>query len=464
MTKPELDLIAAIASAPEGSGRGIIRISGVGAVTAIDRLFSPNDPNWTQESGPRRWNGTFRLPPQSGSDAADSRESSIPAAVYHWPSHRSYTGEPLIEIHAPGSTVLLQRMLSEIFVRGVRPARRGEFTLRAFLAGKIDLVQAEGVLGTIDARDSDELKRALSQLAGGISRGVVEMRSDLLNLLADLEAGLDFTDEGLTFVSREDVLRRIDDALGYLQKLRLQAEERLWSRELPRVVITGPTNAGKSTLFNSLVGEEAAIVSAEAGTTRDLVSKEVCWEGVALRLVDSAGDEAAPSKQVADGLRLRDEELLRATVVLLCGDWKGDLSIGIPGVNEARTIRVRTKTDLQKPENIFLTEQKPSNIVSVSAKLGEGIVELRSAVVAQIRRRNEGEESLIGTTAARCRHSLEQGIEGLVRAKELVLSGEGDEFVTQELRLSLEGLGEITGEVYTDDLLDRIFSRFCIGK
>jgi len=140
------------------------------------------------------------------------------------------------------------------------------------------------------------------------------------------------------------------------------------------------------------------------------------------------------------------------------------LSVGIPGVNEARTIRVRTKTDLQKPENIFLIEQKPSNIVSVSAKLGEGIVELRSAVVAQIRRRNEGEESLIGTTAARCRHSLEQGIEGLVRAKELVLSGEGDEFVTQELRLALEGLGEITGEVYTEDLLDRIFSRFCIGK
>ncbi|MCA9092631.1 MAG: 50S ribosome-binding GTPase [Planctomycetaceae bacterium] len=464
MTKPELDLIAAIASAPEGSGRGIIRISGLGAATAIHELFSPDDPNWTQETSPRRWNGTFRLTAQSGSDAAGSCESSIPVAVYHWPSHRSYTGEPLIEIHAPGSPVLLERMLSGIFVRGVRPARRGEFTLRAFLAGKIDLVQAEGVLGTIDARDSDELKRALSQLAGGISRGFVEMRNDLLNLLADLEAGLDFTDEGLTFVTREDVLRRMDDALGYLQKLRLQAEERLWSRELPTVVITGPTNAGKSTLFNALAGEEAAIVSAEAGTTRDLVSRDVCWEGVALKLIDSAGDEAAPSVQVADGLRLRDEELQGATVVLICGDLKEELSFGIPGIDEAHTIQVRTKTDLQPPENLFLTEQKSTGVVSVSAKLGEGIVELRSAVLAQIRRRNEGEESLIGTTAARCRHSLDHGIEGLLRAKELVVSGEGDEFVTQELRMALEGLGEITGEVYTEDLLDRIFSRFCIGK
>lgn len=463
MKRPDFELIAAMASAPGSSGRGIIRISGVGAAQSIENLFEADDPEWSRTTSARRCSGKFLLTRES-----DQVEFPIPVAVYFWPTRQSYTGEPLVEIHAPGSPVLLERMLSQIFSQGVRPAQRGEFTLRAFLAGKIDLVQAEGVLGTIDARDSEELQRALSQLAGGISRGFVEMRHDLLNLLADLEAGLDFTDEGLTFVSQEVVLQRMDAATDYLRKLLTQASQRFWNRDLPRVVIIGPTNAGKSTLFNALIGDMAAIVSAQPGTTRDLVSRDVCWEGVSLKLIDSAGEETAPSEQVADGLKLRDTELQGAEVILRCepiSEANLEKKVGSQGLeNPPNQLRVLTKTDLIPPSHpSLLTPPKPLEFLTVSAHSGNGISQLRSAILEKLRK-TESTETLIGTTAARCRQSLEQGIEGLVQARELALQQAGDELVTQELRLALEGLGEVTGEVYTEDLLDRIFSRFCIGK
>ncbi len=460
------DTIVAVASAAGGGARGIIRVSGRGVTEIIGPLFQADDPLWTEANGARRWTGHWGEP-------------GVPVAVYFWPDERSYTGERLAEIHVPGSSVLLERMLGEILAQGGRAARRGEFTLRAFLAGKLDLVQAEGVLGVIEATDADELGRGLAQLAGGISKGLTGVRQDLLNLLADLEAGLDFTDEGLTFVPAEEVLRRMDSGIRYLEKLLAQSANRFTSGELPEVMIVGPANAGKSTLFNVLAGVGAAIVSAHPGTTRDLISREVIFstgrtsgrkEGsgeLCVRLFDSAGEEAEAAELIRTGLALRDEQLRRARLILRCRraeEWPATGErLTDAGFPEERTIRIATQCDRLTEGSEAEKRLKSSGILTISALTGVGMQDLIRAIGERIQGVS-GEEQLLGTTAARCRHSLQSAIENLERAQGLTAEGAGDELVTEELRGALQSLGEVTGEVSTDDVLDRIFSRFCIGK
>ncbi len=185
---------------------------------------------------------------------------------------RSYTGQPLVEIHAPGSPPLLEAVLARSFEAGVRPAHPGELTLRAFLAGRMDLLQAEAVLGVIDAAGEDTLAIALRQLAGGISGRMSQVRGDLIDLLADLEAGLDFVEDGIEFVSRDDLAARIGRAQSTIGELLAQCQSRAQSQGRRRVVLAGLPNAGKSTLFNALLSRDAALVSAVAGTTRDYLS------------------------------------------------------------------------------------------------------------------------------------------------------------------------------------------------
>ena len=225
------------------------------------------------------------------------------------------------------------------------------------------------------------------------------MRNDLLNLLADLEAGLDFTDEGLTFVSHSEVLSRIDAAIGSLELLLKQASNRLWNKDLPAVVIVGPANAGKSTLFNALTGVSAAIVSSQPGTTRDLLFREVCWEGISLRLLDSAGEEHDPAEQIQDGLRLRDEQILHAQVILQCtppGEDERDRSREMPGSGRGSVVRVQTKSDLAETQCQFPSVPTDDLSIEVSALNGSGIGRLKQLSVDRI-----GKESSAETVVGR---------------------------------------------------------------
>lgn len=490
MSWPLEDAIAALGSAPGAAGRGVIRATGARVASLLEGWFLPDDvPRWNAARGPARHEGRL---------TCRRVRQPLPTVVQRWPTGRSYTGQPLWELHLPGSPPLLEAVLAELYERGVRPAKPGEFTLRAFLAGKLDLMQAEAVLGVIDAHDQHSLRMALEQLAGGISHQLVQLRSELLNLLADLEAGLDFVEEHLEFVSRAMLHARLASARSLVERLSEQAAGRMHTTARARVVLAGLPNAGKSTLFNALANRDAALVSPVAGTTRDFLEACVDWHGVAFELVDTAGWESTqidcsesrsapratnayplpaanpPSDIAFAAQELRSDQLRRAALIVWC--TAANATVAELADDAARRdmasllgtplLVVQTKADVKRGDfETAAADPSGSDARSVSAHTGHGLNELRTAIGHALRNRAGSSVSWLGTTAARCEESVQATQLALQRAEDLAGDpATGDELIAVELREALEHLGRIVGAVYTDDLLDRIFSRFCIGK
>jgi tRNA modification GTPase len=451
------DTIGALASAPGSSGRGIVRVSGPQAVASIACCFEPADPpRWQLSRAAAAHRGYFRLAELC---------SPIPVLVYRWPQGRSYTGQLLIEIHAPGSPPILEAILAELFRQGVRPASAGEFTARAFLSGRIDLVQAEAVLGVIEADDQRQLSAALSQLAGGVSGRISRVRNDLIDLLADVEAGLDFAEEHIEFVSGDEVGRRIAAAHCTIGELRDECRDRAQSHPRRRVVLSGLPNAGKSSLFNALLSHEAALVSSVAGTTRDYLCGQAEWQGLPVELIDTPGWQSDRDQVMQQAHALLHDQCERADLIVWCRpcdgsphdpDREAEILAALDRQNRPLLV-LRTKGDLLDPK---CPEVHPV----VSARTGQGLSELVRCCAAMLDERESHPGELVGTTAARCRESLFHTSESLCRARLAAESQAGDELVALELRDALEHLGRILGTIYTDDILDRIFSRFCIGK
>ncbi|MFO1019869.1 MAG: GTPase [Planctomycetales bacterium] len=443
------DTIAALASAPGSAVRGILRVSGPQALSVVSQCIESNKP-LTDLVLPTRVTGEWRF---------IAHEGRLPVACYCWPDRRSFTGEPSVEIHTLGAPPLLEAMLAQLFRAGARPAQRGEFTFRAFVAGKLDLMQAEALLGVIQSQDADELQTALTQLAGGVSQRFEQVRNVLLDLLADLEAELDFSDEGLEFVPRDLLRMRLEEVLRDLERIQSQTLTRNLNRPRKRVIITGPANVGKSTLFNALCAESRALVSEHPGTTRDYLSAEVSWDGIDLELIDTAGEEIVPDLMIRLSLDLRDELIQAADLELRCSL--------ISSVTESRaptqhrpipSIAVLTQCDRFAAPHVM-----PPNAIFVSAQTGMGLQDLRAAIRHALGQQKRNGE-LIGSTAARCEKSLEEARQALSRALENATRKGSHELLADDVRTALETLGELTGAWTTNDLLDRIFSRFCIGK
>ncbi|MBW3542310.1 MAG: tRNA modification GTPase [Planctomycetes bacterium] len=462
------DTIAALASAAGPGPRGILRVSGPQTRDVLATTFRPDDERrWRMCRAAARHVGRLAFEVELTADAR--RPLQIDAAVYLWPGRRSYTGEPAAEVHMPGSPPLLEAVLSELFRAGARPASPGEFTLRAFLAGRLDLAQAEAVLGVVDAADRRELESALAQLAGGLSGRIASLRSDLLDLLADIEAGLDFVDEDIEFIGREHVVRRLSAAESVVAELLEQARGRMQSTGRQRIVLAGVPNAGKSTLFNSLVGRDAALVSHVAGTTRDYLSATLQWHGLEIELVDTAGWDDAADALLRQARALGREQSTAADLVLLCvpkdaaGTGSGELLAELRGEG-IEVFVVETKADLPEHFRSSRRSTEEAQAIAVSALTSEGLNELTNAVVRRLSDETAGRRQLVGSTAARGRESLETARGALAAARTAAELAAGDEFIVLDIRQALDHLGRIVGTVYTDDLLDRIFSRFCIGK
>ena len=475
------DTIAAVASPPGGAARGILRVSGADVPACLKDVFCPSGP-----SLPSKLADPVVL---DGSLQPDGVAAPLPCELYLWPKRRSYTGDAVAEIHTLGSPPLLQAALQTLLSAGVRLAEPGEFTLRAFLAGRIDLTRAEAVLGVIDAGDPDELDVALAQLAGGLAEPLHALRDGLLDLLAQLEAGFDFADEDLPFISPEELDRQLGQAAEDVDRLARQMASRGETSELVRVVLAGEPNVGKSSLFNALVRRTGALVSDTPGTTRDYLTAELNLDGARCQLVDTAGTSDDPVSEPAETIRAAAreaslEQARRADVCVLCVDAtlcrEARGSRGVAGAKRSgapepdsdwgtatlchqppdrqRRIVVLTKVDIAASTDF------PSVALPTSSLTGRGIHALREELRRAVLSVGASSSGAVAATAARCGESVRRATESLRRARDLVDRRGGEELVAAEVRVALDELGKVAGAVYTDDVLDRIFSRFCIGK
>jgi tRNA modification GTPase len=444
------DTIVAIASAAGGGLRGIVRMSGANCLHMLQPLlqdaWSPHAKHATTYSLQLHLTSTI----------------SLPALVYFWPTNRSYTRQPTIEIHTVGSPPLLDLLLRTLCQHGARLAEPGEFTLRAFLAGRLDLTQAEAVLGVIDAESEHALQVALRQLAGGMAQPLLHLRNDLLNLLADVEAELDFVEEDIEFVSAAALRSRVQLARDQTQQLLQRLGTRETVQQFTNVVLYGSPNAGKSSLFNAMTREQRALVSSQAGTTRDYLTAEMKVAGVSYNLIDTAGAEetplaGSPAAQAQTQLR---EQQSQAHVRLLCIDATQPL--------DPWTTSELSRLDAQRLVVLTKCEASGRRIqiegIHTSSATGLGIDLLLESIAKKILHQTHATGEAVDATAVRCRESLTQAVEHLDAALLAISQGLSREFLAGDLRLTLDELGRVAGVIVTDDILDRIFSRFCIGK
>jgi len=453
------DTIAAIASPASGGWRGLVRLTGPEAFeVALSRFQGSN----LTPSNPIRPQWAER---RAGLLQVDGLPEPLAVEVNLWPGSRTYTGQPLVEVQSVGSPPILRAILATYLGRGARLAEPGEFTLRAFLSGRIDLTQSEAVLGVIDAQGPEQLDVALRQLAGGLASPLTRLRDDLADTLAHLEANLDFADEAdVDPLGRRllaDSLRRQSDDLAGLAS-RLGGRTRVTGR--PRVVLVGPPNAGKSRLFNALIGRDRAIVSPTAGTTRDYLEAECDCDGLIVDLVDTAGEEAAIAPIEAKAQEAQAGQSRISDLVLDCSSGDSGPSRFAPNRTDRPSVMVWTKADLfPRGGTDFVSNDVPA--VVTSATTGSGLASLRSTIGRIIRSKgSDGFADGVAATAARCSEGLDSAARSLRLASEAVARGEDDDLVAIDLRQAIDDLGRIVGAVVTDDLLDRIFRRFCIGK
>lgn len=438
------ETIVAISSPPGPGLRGILRLSGPRAWPVVRSHFVEEKP-----ATPRR-----RTELRDGQLTIVGLRRPLRAAVAFWPMPRTYTGQDLVEIHTVGSRPLLELVLVSLLRNGARPAEPGEFTLRAYLNGRLDLSRAEAVLGVIHSQSRDQLDVALRQLAGGLTARIADLKERLLNVLAHLEAGLDFVDEhDVDPIGRAALADQLQTATGLVTEFRNQLEARGRPEGgFPRVVLVGPPNAGKSRLFNALVERGRAIVSPLPGTTRDYLHARCSFEGVAAELVDTAGVEDSRCSVELQAQSLGRAQAAGSDLLLVCvaADQPG-FPIPLP---DRPCLRIATKCDLAPA---------PADLIATSAATGLGLDHLRRAVGAFLRSRS-GEGDPMAGSAARCLDILSRAGRSLRSASQSLHAGTGDDLVAVDVRQAIEELGEVVGDVNSEEILDRIFSRFCIGK
>ncbi|MGI9443962.1 MAG: tRNA modification GTPase [Rubripirellula sp.] len=453
------DTIVAIASPTSPAPRGVVRMSGDKTVTILKQMGV----HCEEIKTPRRLATHIELGSPLG---------TIPVDVMVWPTHRSYTGQPSAELHTYGSLPLLRGLVDKAGLCGARPARPGEYTMRAFLAGRLDLTQAEAVLGVIEAEQRGTLDHALRQLSGNLSQPLERMRSTLLDLLADVEAGLDFVDEDISFISDKDLVDRLSAiAVELEQTLRLMQNRGGGSARIS-VALCGPPNAGKSCLINRLADKQVAIVAAVAGTTRDTVTVDIELQGNHVTLIDTAGIEQAETEVSMHSQAQSRRSTSESRVRLWCVDSTSDdfaanaseLKELANRTRKPQTIDLWIATKMDAAMNSTLTSDPDLPWIQCSALNGDGIDSLKKSICENLKQHDAEEIGSVVGTAARCSQSLHQAIAAIQQAIQLTTHQEGHEFVSAELRTVAQCLGEVTGTVYTDDILDRVFGRFCIGK
>lgn len=469
------DTIAAI-STPIGTGAiGVIRVSGRRAVKIAELIFRSKSkkklarvPSHTVHIGYI----TERKEKSSSKEKEDIIDEVL-VTVMRGPN--SYTGEDVVEISCHGSMVSLDNILSLILKKGAKAASPGEFTKRAFLNGRLDLVQAEAIYDIISAKTDTSLHMAVNQLNGQLSARINNIRDKIVGVLAHIEASLDYPEEDIPSLRKDKLIKQIDGTTCLVEGLLDTYESGMIFREGLSVAIVGKANVGKSTLLNVLLHDDKAIVTPIAGTTRDIIEEWINIEGVPLKIMDTAGFKSARDEIEHLGIKRSKKAIGNADLVLFVIDLSVPLSKddeNIAGIIAGkRYIIVGNKNDLKEVvkkssiNRLFPSSSERCPMVKISALKGTGIEQLKASIArlfTTCQERTRAESVLV--TNIRHKEALRRAKEALSSAKKTCKNGGFYEFIALELRMSLDNLGEITGEVANEDILNEIFAKFCVGK
>jgi len=435
------DTIAALSTPPGEGALAVVRISGPDAIAIARTVFRGRLP------APRSV-GFGQI--VAGTEAVDE----VVITVFQSPA--SYTGEDVVEISCHGGVLVSARVLQTVLAAGARAAGPGEFTQRAFLNGKMDLTQAEAVMDLIRAQTPVAARSAAEQLRGGIGARTTEIRDALLDIVAHVEAYIDFPDEDIDPDTGASMRGRMTAALARIDALLATADEGRILREGVRLAICGRPNAGKSSLLNRLLGYERAIVSPTPGTTRDTIEESLNLRGIPFRVTDTAGLRETPDAIEREGVRRAREVVENSDVVLRVIDATECGAIDDPAAHPDEIVVVN-KIDLAP-------QPAQSTAIAISCQTGSGINELVDAIMAKVRTGATLPQDSLAAINARHQACLQRAKAALDAAIQRFDAGEAPEFVALDLRIALDAAGEVVGVVDTDDILGRIFGTFCIGK
>jgi tRNA modification GTPase len=460
------ETIVAISTPPGRGGIGIVRVSGPRAVemaTALVRL------RHGMEHAQARFGEIYTMP-EAGEGESQEPAKLDECVVTYFAGPRSYTGEDLVEISAHGSPVVLEMLVRMALQQGARLARPGEFTERAFLSGRMDLTQAEAVRDLIEAQTVYQARVAAEQMGGALSRRVQPAKQGLVELIAVLEAGIDFAEDDVDVTPNREIVTRIDTIRPGLETLAGSFERGRLVHSGLTLAIVGRPNVGKSSLFNRLVDKERAIVTAIPGTTRDLVTERLAVGGIPIELVDTAGLREGADEAETIGIAKSREALADANLVLVVVESGVPLSDEeralLDGLRGRRAVLVRNKCDLELEgeSGEYVTETVAElPLVRTSAITGEGMDALRACLLELVKGSGDGSETGMLTTL-RHHEAVKGALAGLAKARGAAESGIPHEMVLLDLYEALRQLDSLTGETTADDILNRIFSTFCIGK
>jgi tRNA modification GTPase len=454
------DTIVALSTPPGAGALAVVRLSGPEAVAITQALFSKK--NLAAQPGHTLHYGTLRDP------ASGQILDEVVAALYRAP--RSYTREDVVEISGHGSDFIVRQILAALLRQGARLAEAGEFTKRAFLNGALDLAQAEAVADLIAADSALSHQVALNQLRGGFSDELRDLRGQLIKFAALLELELDFGEEDVEFADRTGLTRLLAEVQGVVKGLLRSFELGNVIKNGITTVIAGRPNAGKSTLLNALLREERAIVSAIPGTTRDFIEDEVSIDGLRFRFVDTAGLRDNPADEVeAIGVQRTRQRIGQAALLLYVFDLttmmpaevQADLAEFTAAHPKLPVLLVGNKQDAATPAQLAAFGQ----LSVISAGKREGLEALQKVLLTQVRGAGlatTGTATIV--TNVRHARALETANQHLTAVQQGLATGRGTELLAADLRHALSSLGEITGDISTDDLLTSIFTQFCIGK
>ena len=455
------DTIAAIATAMSSSGIGIIRVSGEQAVSIVNRIFISRKDNFDLNTAPSHhiYYGMI----QDGEEVLDE------VLVMLMRGPHSYTAEDTVEIDCHGGVLVMKKILETVIKYGARPAEPGEFTKRAFLNGRIDLSQAEAVIDVINAQNDYAVKSSVSQLKGSVSKKVKALRERILYQIAFIESALDDPEHISLDGYEEELSGKLDDMIGEMEKLVRSADSGRVVSEGIRTVILGKPNAGKSSLMNVLLGEERAIVTDIAGTTRDTLEEHIHMHGISLNIIDTAGIRETEDLVEQIGVNRAKVAADEADLIIYVVDGSRGLGENDAQIMELicdrKAVVLLNKTDLETViSEEMLQEKTGKTIIPISAKEETGIDKLEKTIQNLFYEGSIDFNDEVLITNVRHKTALQNALNSLNMVKQSIENQMPEDFLTIDLMDAYEQLGTIIGEAVEDDLVNEIFGKFCMGK